>query len=240
MRKTLAGIAGLVLATACTATPSTPSGGAPTTFKVQIQDVSTASTLQPSTGPAQPAPVSPGTWSVFASGEPVFMNGKPATLSGLKQQAEDGNPAPLAAQLTTATGVASTGTFTIPDGDTTAGPATPGKTFTFTVSAAPGAHLTFTSMFGQSNDCFYSFGPDGIALFGADGKPVSGDMTSQVQLWDAGTEMNQEPGVGPDQAPRQKAPGQGTPDPNANVRPVSDGFTYPAVNQVVKVTITPQ
>jgi hypothetical protein len=92
-------------------------------------------------------------------------------------------------------------------------------------------------MFGQSNDLFYAFGDAGLALFDATGAAMTGDVTSYVALWDAGTEANQWPGVGPDQAPRQAGPDTGADDPVATVRPVSDGFTYPAVDHVVRVTL---
>ncbi len=58
-------------------------------------------------------------------------------------------------------------------------------------------------------------------------------------LWDAGTEVHEEPGLGPNQAPRQKAPNTG-PDEHGVVQRIEkahDGFTYPAVNQVIRVTI---
>jgi hypothetical protein len=51
-------------------------------------------------------------------------------------------------------------------------------------------------MMGQSNDWFYGPSDSGIELF-KNGKPISGDITSQIILWNAGTEVNQEPGIGP-------------------------------------------
>jgi hypothetical protein len=54
-------------------------------------------------------------------------------------------------------------------------------------------------------------------------------------LFDAGTEVNELPGVGLHQPARLN----GGEDENGNVRIVSDGFTYPAVSDVVKITITP-
>ena len=71
------------------------------------------------------------------------------------------------------------------------------------------------------------------------GEPVSGDVSDQVTIWDTGTEANQWPGVGPDQAPRQAAPQTGADDPKDQVRNVDDGYLYPASNQMLKVTITP-
>ena len=58
------------------------------------------------------------------------------------------------------------------------------------------------------NDYFYA-NDAGIPLFDSKGRPVGGDVTSRIVLWDAGTELNQELGVGPDQAPRQKAKNTG-------------------------------
>jgi len=51
-------------------------------------------------------------------------------------------------------------------------------------------------MMGQSNDWFYGPGESGIELF-KDGQPINGDITSQIILWDVGTEVDQEPGIGP-------------------------------------------
>ena len=42
-----------------------------------------------------------------------------------------------------------------------------------------------TLMMGQSNDWFYAPAEAGIELFKA-GKAISGDITSQLFLWDAG------------------------------------------------------
>jgi hypothetical protein len=77
------------------------------------------------------------------------------------------------------------------------------RTDSFTIAAQPGDLLSFATMFGQSNDCFY--GPKGgaIALFDQNGRPLMGDHAVEVVLYDAGTEVNQAPGVGPDQGPRQ-------------------------------------
>jgi hypothetical protein len=67
-------------------------------------------------------------------------------------------------------------------------------------------------------------------------------VTDQVTLWDAGTEVNEEPGAGPNQAPRQSGPDTGD-EEMAGVRPIAevdDGFSYPAVADVIGVTVTPQ
>ena len=91
-------------------------------------------------------------------------------------------------------------------------------------------------MFVQSNDWFFSLGGAGIPLFDADGAPISGDITSLVTLWDAGTEIGQTPGAGADQAPRQAGPDTGAHDPDSSIRLVD---SYYVANHV-EVTITPQ
>jgi hypothetical protein len=89
-------------------------------------------------------------------------------------------------------------------------------------------------MFVQSNDWFFAPGPEGIALFDADSNPLEGDITDQILLWDAGTEVDQTPGEGADQAPRQAGPNTGEAE-NGPVELVEDFTDYQ-----VLVTITPQ
>ena len=130
------------------------------------------------------------------------------------------------------------GVFDTPVGESAAGPAVPGKSFVFSFHAGKGHKLSFTTMFGRSNDLF--FGPDGngIALYNGD-TPVSGDITDQIKLWDAGTEVNEAPGMGMYQAPTQPAPNTGPSesDPVQEISMVNDGFTYPSVASTLKVTI---
>ena len=237
-------ILGAALALGACATPSLApiamSDGA-TTFKVRVENISTGNTLKLSDGGAAPFAISPGLWVVHTAGAPVFAEGEKDRGHGLEAQAEDGNPAILAKSLEGAPGVVSSGVFTTPGCANGYGPAGPGSAFEFTVTAKPGERLTFTTMFGQSNDLFYAPKESGIALFDRTNRPIHGDVTSQVMLWDAGTEVNQEPGAGPDQAPRQKAPNTG-PSESHVVEPIEqvhDGFTYPKTRDVLRVTITP-
>jgi len=95
-------------------------------------------------------------------------------------------------------------------------------------------------MFVPSNDVFVAPDESGIALF-ENGKPVSGDVTDAVTLWDAGTEPNGQPGYGPDQAPAQDSPDQGD-DEGGVVRPltaVDDGHRYPATGDLLTLSLTP-
>ena len=59
---------------------------------------------------------------------------------------------------------------------------------------------------------------DEVAQMVRDGLPISGDVTNQIHLYDAGTEYDQEPGVGDATGPRQPSPDFGPADPIAMVR----------------------
>jgi hypothetical protein len=190
-------------------------------FKVRIENISSADGFSASNGVKWPFAISPGAYSIHrGSGNPLFTAGAYAGRKGLEAQAEDGNPEMLVT-------VAS-----MP------GPVTPGAAFEFEVMASPGAHLFITFMFGQSNDLFFG-NENGLDLFDKTGRPLSGDVTSQFGLWDAGTEVNEEPGIGPNQAPRQKSANTGMSE-RKKVGPVKDGFTYPSTTDVLRITVTPE
>ena len=81
----------------------------------------------------------------------------------------------------------SAGVFDTPVGDTSPGPATPGKMYQFTIDAGRKQKLSFATMLAATNDLFFAPDGAGIALYDSTGAPISGDVTSQVRLWDAGT-----------------------------------------------------
>ncbi|WP_437968067.1 spondin domain-containing protein [Sorangium sp. So ce260] len=189
------------------------------------------------------SPAAPGVAVVHGAAAPLFRSGEADQGKGLEMLAEDGNPATLAesleAEVGGESGLSSVLVYDTPVDASMPGPLLPGAKFSFTVTARPGERLSFASMLGQSNDLFFAPSEEGIALFDASGEPVSGDVSDQVSIWDAGTEANQWPGVGPDQAPRQAGPQMGADDATDRVRSVDDGYLYPAANQMLKVTITP-
>jgi hypothetical protein len=196
-------------------------------FAVRIESVTDQHTLVLPDGTAIAAPISPGVLAVATAEDLLFKPGVIANKSGLQQLAEDGNPCPLIAHLAKQDGVRAA-EFIIPN-------------LHYRIVATPGDKLHFAVMFVHSNDLFYAFGSHGLPLFDDMKRPIAGDMTSHVKLWDAGTELNQAPGVGPDQAPRQPAPGVGTKtrDPVRLVSDVHDGFVYPPVANVIRITVTP-
>ncbi len=234
-------VATILSTTAWTAEPTRVAGDeAYTSFTVRIENVSTTETLKLSNGGTAPAPTAPVLWVVHTREKPLFTKGEADRGEGLESLAEDGSPARLYESLEGKPGVVATGVVNTPVGASEPGPILPGQAYEFTVSAEPGEKLTLAFMFGQSNDLFYA-PREGIDLFDGSGKPVSGDMTATLVLWDAGTEVNQEPGLGPDQAPRQPRANTGAAE-GGKVRPVKeskDGFSYPDVQRVVRLTVRP-
>lgn len=221
------GLRGAMLGTLAAAALAAPAlaatADAEVTFRIVISNVSKNDTLHVPGAAATRAPIAPGVFVVSPDANPIFTPGSPAGKDGLEALAEDGNSDGLlkAIQAKYADN---------------AGMVAPG--LEFEVKAKPGDRLSFANMFVQSNDKFYAPADGSVALFDAAGKPMSGDLTSLVQLYDAGTEKDELPGAGPNQAPRQKGMNQGA-DEGGNIRPADDGFTYPATNSVIKLTITP-
>ena len=208
------------------------------TFTVRVENISQGEVLKLSSGGTAPFVAAPTFWVLHTTAtNPVFTMGRPESDNGLEQLAETGSPEGLVKYVSAASGVAAVGADARPIGATGDGPLTPGQAYEFDLSASPGQSLSLAWMFGQSNDLFYS-NERPITLF-VRGEPVSGDLTAQLALWDAGTEVNEEPGLGPNQAPRQKSPDAGVAETEPVTR-VRDSFTYPSTDGVLRVTVTPQ
>ena len=221
--------------------PGIPSGqerGEATRFTIRVENVSTGEALKLSTGASAPFVSAPVLWVIHTGGaNPIFTAGQRDRGQGLEPLAETGNPSKLVASLAGAAGVVAAGADAHPAGAAADGPLTPGQHYEFEISARPGEQLSMAWMFGQSNDLFYS-NDRPIALFTASGAPVSGEMTAQLSLWDAGTEVNEEPGLGPNQGPRQATPDAGVTE-SEGIAHVRDKYTYPRTAQVLRLTITP-
>ena len=147
--------------------------------------------------------------------------------------------------------VLKSGAFTTPVGASGPAPIMDGESYEITFTAGPneipnsGMKLSLATMFIQSNDLYYAFEPGGLSLFNNDGTPIGQngavDVTGQVGLYDDGTEGDQTPGSGADQAPRQSSLNTG-PDGEGTITQVdgqNDGFEYPTPSAILRVTITP-
>lgn len=209
-----------------------------TTFTIRVENLTSGEILKLSNGKTAPFVIAPVLWVVHTgNANPLFTDGQVDAGKGLRTLAETGNPDPLSKSIVHDRGVVAVGANAKPIGTPEGGPLTPGKAYEFTVTAEPGQYLSFAAMFGQSNDWFYS-NDRPIALFRR-GKAVTGDMSAQVALFDAGTEADEEPGLGPNQAPRQKSPEAGI----RERRPVTRAggkWPIPPTGQVFRITIAPQ
>ncbi len=201
-------------------------------FEIRLENVSGGSAL--------PTPFAPGVWAVHATPDVLFSTDLPDEGKGLEALAEDGGPGGLLESIQGLDGVHSSGVFNQPVGADSPAPIFPGESYLFRVPADPSyRYLSFASMLVQSNDLFAAPESRGLVLFDEDGNPtLPMDRTTEILLWDAGTEVNEAPGMGPEQAPRQ---------PSANSGAAEGGvalFTattraIPSPSQLVDVTVVP-
>lgn len=204
-------------------------------FTVRIENVSNPDGQVAQNGSKWPFALSPGLFVLHERDVRLFREGNPA-INGLEAQAEDGNPGELVKVLENRQHMGH-GIFNTPVGADKPGPIGPGAAYEFSFTAKPGMRLSVITMFGQSNDWFYAPQRQGIDLF-VNGKPLSGDITTDFMLFDAGTEANEEPGVGSNQAPRQAAPNTG-PAEHGKVHAAKESTFFSKTGQLFKVTITP-
>lgn len=209
----------------------------PTQFTIRLENTSKPDAFTAANGTKWSLAFSPGTAVVHTEKSVIFTSGKKDRGQGLEAQSEDGDPSTLARSLAGAKGVKSVTVFNTPVNANAPGPITPGAAYEVTISAIPGDRLTITAMMGQSNDWFYAPAESGIELFKS-GSAMSGDITSHLSMWDAGTEVDQEPGIGSEQGPRQKSANTGKAE-NGVVHKVQDGKSYSKPSEVMRVTITP-
>lgn len=223
-------------------------------FRVRIENVSNGGTLKLSAGGSVAIPISPGVWAIHTGANPFFTPGKADVGLGLKGLAEAGIAEVFAANLHRLQGVRSVGVFNAPLGRRRGMPRGQmdrassskmlqrGQHYEFTITAREGDRLSMVMMVAQSNDGLIATGRDAIELFDGAARPISGDVTSRLSLWDAGTELNEEPGAGRNQGLRQGAPHAGDPE-RKPVRPLSEtefGMLWPSTDKIVRVTITPK
>ncbi len=170
-------------------------------------------------------PFSPGVWALHAGNTEALFTENIRASAGLEALAEDGDTSLIIPELMTDT-IWEYGQF---------GPISADGLYTFTVvTTRTDAHLSWATMFVESNDIFVGPGQNGMPLFEI-GVPRRGDVTADVQLWDAGTERNQAPGMGPHQPMR----GMGIGFPEKGVYTATDSTrSLPAAPAIGKIEIT--
>ena len=200
------------------------------TFTIRIENISADSRI--------PTPLSPGVFAVHDRTFALFVSGEEHRGNGLEALAEDGKIEQLERYIATTPGVHEYGVFSVPaqeGGATLFLPQEGAYEFTFTANNNA-QYLSLITMFVESNDLFFAFDDGGIKLFRL-GAPINGDVTKRVMLWDAHTEINEEPGKGVYQVLRQTIQDSG-PSETGAVSEVNDAFNYPAVDELIRVTIS--
>ncbi|MBI3424549.1 MAG: spondin domain-containing protein [Acidobacteria bacterium] len=208
-------------------------GKGETKFTVRIENISQEQTAKD--GTKWPFALSPGLFVLHEREVRLFREGLPA-VNGLEALAETGNPGEIVKVLEGREHMGH-GVFNTPAGADKPGPIGPGGAYEFSFSAKPGMRLSLAMMFGQSNDWFYAPKRQGIDLFN-NGKPLSGDITADLMLYDAGTEVDEEPGVGPNQGPRQKTLDAGVPE-HGKVHAAKTSSFFTRNGELFRITITP-
>lgn len=211
----------------------------PIAVNVRMSNTSTAP-LQTSTGADYEVMFAPGILIVHDDSFALYEPGMPILFPGLEALAEDGNNAPLIAQLEGLPGVWKVESYAALDEDYNSAPMLPGDSAILSELAEPGARLTVAAMYGESNDVFAATPPEGVPLWNEDGTAAVGSLTDTLAFWDAGTEVNEEPGMGANQPMRQLAPDTG-PDENGVVVQVdlvdASNFDYPSPQSVLAVDV---
>ena len=216
---------------ACTTDPA-PSGE--TTFSVRVENVSSEATLPTSQGSVA-VPLSPGAYMVHQEDASPLLEPRDPAGRALEALAEDGDASLFPDEI------AGSKVFDTPVGASEPGPLMPGDAYEFELSANPGDKLALVTMFVQSNDWFYTptNEDDSISLFNDAGEPVSGDVSSQLALWESATEVDEEAGTGPNQAPRQGEPNTGEAETGKVGSLKGKGKTVTLNGDVIRVTLTP-
>ncbi|WP_286592064.1 spondin domain-containing protein [Sphingobacterium sp. N143] len=178
-------------------------------------------------------PLSPVLVVVYRANEnPIYKVGENDRGKGLKDLAQKGDAAGLAANLKTVAGVKDV--YVLPAASTTVllppNGGQPGGRVSQQLTVSEGDRLAIATMYGFSNDWFFASKDNGIDA------TTKGDVTSSIGLFDNGTALDQFPGAGNAQAGlggtplTESKPIKAVPNPNA--------FTMlPSMAKIIKVTI---
>jgi hypothetical protein len=209
-------------------------------FELTIQNKSAVPSFTTASGAQAPIVYSPALGVIHSGPNPMYTIGLPAPASGIEKFAEDADTSDIIPFLQADPSVELTILGLEPiEENANQGALLPGNTYRIVFNVQDkAAVLSLVLQFLPSNDIIVGSNSDGIPLFNADGTPRAGDITADFQLLDAGTEANQAPGDGADQAILQMESNQGAAEAGV-VRPVDDGFSYPSVSDSLTITINP-
>jgi hypothetical protein len=217
----------------------------PTFFEVKIENVSSSPSFRAQNGAQIITIFSSAIGMIHLQPEVLFTMNRPDYGQGLQDLAELGSTSRLLSSFRATSGVEVIGLADEPSMGSS-GILAPGQSFTLLLSATSGdARLSLSTSFLQGNDILLMTPSEGIPLFTPEGNPISGDVTAQLNYYDLGTEVNEAPGIGPNQVIRQGPAPEGQVSSGARegapvrlLSDVNDGFDYPSVTQSIRVSLS--
>ena len=177
-------------------------------------------------------PLSPVLVVVYSGiDNPIFKTGEKDRGEGLKELAQKGNADVLAAALMNKPGVKHVYVLPAPDTKVLL-PVIDGHSggiVSHAIEVERNDRLAIATMYGFSNDWFFATKANGV-------KPMAGDISASIELYNDGTAIDQFPGAGITQFNLEGTPLQEsvviTPVPNPNAF-----TTLPAIPEIIKVTL---
>jgi hypothetical protein len=216
----------------------------PTVFEITIENISSVPSFSAQNG----APVVNFFSTVFALIHTppnfLFTRNQKDYNQGLQNLAENGDVSRLLQTLRAVENVEVIGIANEPSSGST-GILAPNQSFKLILSATSlNARLSLATSFLQGNDILVMSPDSGIRLFNDNGIPITGDINNLFSMYDLGTEVNEPPGIGSNQVPRQgEAPegqvsqGGREDQPVRLLSEVNDGFRYPSLTNSIRISI---
>lgn len=213
----------------------------PTSFTFKLSNISSPGQGVAADGTTYDLAFAPGLVIIHDPSLTVFTPGTPIGRPELEALAEDGDPTSLYAAIEQDPAVTQLSYLQYTDEvDYHAAPMGPGVFAFTTAEIAPDTLFSVLFMYGQSNDVVIA--GLGLSAFDEADAPISTELSSALAFYDLGTEQNQEPGVGADQAPRQSAPNTGTAESGVVARidgVDAEGYSYPSAAEILTLELYP-
>lgn len=217
------------------------------TFRVEIENIS-PNALVGGDRAEGTMPLSAGVYAVYDGSNPIFDPDANATR-GLELLAEEGIPSAEFAPVEVTTDlltevqadedVTIVDVFTSPGGPDDGPGLFAGERTVFEFQAEEGEDLQIVTMLVQSNDLFLAFDGDGLDLFGTFGDPIDGVVTDELVVYDAGTEVDEDLGLGENQPLNTPGVIDVGDAENAEIEEGEFVVDVPDLEDFVRVIITP-
>lgn len=239
MRSSSVGPVVALLLGACAGEPETEMPLETRTLRVTLANLAQTEASWPSAEAPADILLSVGLWAVHAPDGALLRAGTMASGTAIEELAERGDATQWLDELADDPGVIAAGLIDerVPGQSYETDPIGPGTARAFEIEATEADRLSIAMMFVQSNDTMLATVSAGIAL---DLESGVHDVTSALSLWDAGTELNEAPATGENQAPRQTSPDAGIPE-GGTVQPLgtvdAQGYAVPTVATFARLEI---